>query len=81
MAKRKEQRGADVVRLQALYDAGDWRDARRAARRLAESASEPDRILAAALLRRLRPEPAALLAASAGFVLLGVVAALGLFFR
>jgi hypothetical protein len=95
VAKRREQRSGAGVRLQGLYEAGDWRRARAGARRLAEAGTaagtgarteagartDAERELAAEILRRLRPEPGAVAAAAAGVVLLGIVAALGLLGR
>lgn len=68
------------MRLEGLYEAGDWRAARAEALRL-RSGPAGERPLAADLLRRLRPEPAAAAAAAIGLLVLGIVAALGLLVR
>ncbi len=78
MAK-KERRGGPGVRLEALYDAGDWWAARREALRLRDGGSQDS--LADAELLRMRPDRSAAWAAFAGVALLGAVAALGLFLR
>jgi len=62
---RKERRSAADERIEGLFLAGDWRQARREA----------------PALDRLRPGPTAVLAFLAGLVFLAIVAAAGLWHR
>jgi len=62
---RKERRSAADERLEGLFAAGDWRQARKEA---------PD-------LARLRPGPTAVVAFLVGLVFLAMVAAAGLWRR
>lgn len=79
MAKR-ERKNAPEVRLQALFDAGDWHAAWGEARRLRTSSVEEERA-AGGVEQRMRVDPSAVWAASLGAALLAAVALLGLFLR
>ena len=78
---RKERKGTADARLEGLFAAGDWRDARVEAVRLATSGDEGEREVAQRALARLRPGPSALLAFAGGLLFLAIVAAAGLRMR
>jgi hypothetical protein len=78
---RKERRNAADERLEGLFAAGDWRQARVEAQGLAASGSESDRETAGRALDRLRPGPTAVWAFAVGLAFLVAVAVAGLWHR
>ncbi|HVP66869.1 MAG TPA: hypothetical protein VMT17_06370 [Anaeromyxobacteraceae bacterium] len=79
MAKRDRKAGADL-RLQGLFEAGDWRQARAEARRLRASSPEAEPAVRE-VVERMRPDPSAVWAGAVGVLLLAAVASLGLLHR
>jgi len=77
---RKEKKAGPEVRLQGLFEAGDWGAAWGEARQLKASSAEAE-TAARDVEQRMRPDPSAVWAAAAGALLLAVVAAVGLFGR
>ncbi len=78
---RKEQRTKAEVRVEGLLDAGDWRQAREEASRLAAAGTEGERAFAGPILSRLGAGPSAKLAFAVGLAFLALVAAVGLHHR
>lgn len=78
---RKERRGGAEARLEGLLDAGDWRDARVEAERLAGSGDAAGKEAAARALARLRPDPSARVTFVVSLFVLAAVAVAGLWPR
>ncbi len=80
---RKDRRAAGGARLEALFDAGDFRAASAEVRRVQADAALPeaDRAAARKAEARLGPEPGALWAGAAALAALVLAAALGLLHR